>query len=56
MIFNLFIGAFVHIIGFAVLYTAFFDIIGAIALWTLIKVKDEEPQELQLATKANYFT
>lgn len=34
----------------AVLYClAFFDIIGAIALWTLIKVKDEEPQ-VQLAT------
>ncbi|MCX9727462.1 hypothetical protein LAC73_22740 [Escherichia coli] len=28
---------------------AFFDIIGAIALWTFIKVKDEEPQ-VQLAT------
>ena len=28
---------------------AFFDIIGAIALWMLIKVKDEEPQ-VQLAT------
>lgn len=30
-------------------YTAFFDIIGAIALWMLIKVKDEELQ-VQLAT------
>ena len=51
LIFNLFIGAFVHIIGFAPFFIAlaFFDIIGAIALWTLIKVKDEEPQ-LQLAT------
>lgn len=51
LIFNLFIGAFVHIIGFAPFFiaTAFFDIIGAIALWTLIKVKDEEPQ-VQLAT------
>ncbi len=51
LIFNLFIGAFVHIIGFAPFFIAlaFFDIIGAIALWTLIKVKDEEPQ-VQLAT------
>ncbi len=51
LIFNLFIGAFVHIIGFAPFFiaTAFFDIIGAIALWMLIKVKDEEPQ-VQLAT------
>ncbi|MFA2170293.1 MFS transporter, partial [Escherichia coli] len=51
LIFNLFIGAFVHIIGFAPFFIAlaFFDIIGAIALWMLIKVKDEEPQ-VQLAT------
>ncbi|MCZ8623093.1 MFS transporter [Escherichia albertii] len=51
LIFNLFIGAFVHIIGFAPFFIAlaFFDIIGAIALWTLIKVKDEEPH-VQLAT------
>lgn len=39
-----------HIIGFAFFIAlAFFDIIGAIALWTFIKVKDEEPQ-VQLAT------
>ncbi len=51
LIFNLFIGAFVHIIGFAPFFIAlaFFDIIGAIALWMFIKVKDEEPQ-VQLAT------
>ena len=50
LIFNLFIGAFVHIIGFAPFFIlALFRHTGAIALWTLIKVKDEEPQ-VQLAT------
>ncbi|MXF14555.1 MFS transporter, partial [Escherichia coli] len=44
LIFNLFIGAFVHIIGYApfLIALAFFYIIGAIALCTPVKVKDEE--------------
>jgi len=44
LIFNLFIGAFVHIIGFGPFFIAlaFFDIIGAIALWLLIK-EDKMP-------------
>ena len=48
LIFNLFIGAFVGIIGFAPFFVAlaFFDIMGAIALWVLIKEKKPESEQL----------
>ena len=41
LIFNLFIGAFVGIIGFGPFFIAlaFFDVIGAIVLWTFIREK-----------------
>lgn len=43
LIFNLFIGAFVGIVGFGPFFIAlaFFDIIGAIVLWTFIREKKE---------------
>lgn len=46
LIFNLFIGAFVGIIGFGPFFIALavFDLIGAAALWILIKEK-KEPQD-----------
>ncbi|MDF7667064.1 MFS transporter [Orbaceae bacterium ESL0727] len=45
LIFNLFIGAFVHIIGFGPFFIAlaFFDIIGAIVLWTFIRETKTAP-------------
>ncbi|WP_392562973.1 MFS transporter [Orbus sturtevantii] len=48
LIFNLFIGAFVHLIGFGPFFIAlaFLDVIGAIILWIFIKeqkIVDEQP-------------
>jgi MFS transporter, ACS family, hexuronate transporter len=39
MIFNLFIGAFVSVIGYSPFFItlAFFDVIGAVVLWTFIR-------------------
>ena len=54
LIFNLFIGAFVGIIGFGPFFIALaiFDLIGAAALWILIKEKNEpeEPEQNSGAT------
>lgn len=49
--FNLFIGAFVGIIGFGPFFVALaiFDLIGAVALWTLIKERTT-PDTIKLAT------
>lgn len=51
LIFNLFIGAFVGIVGFGPFFIAlaFFDIIGAIVLWTFIREK-KEPNNQQTVT------
>lgn len=51
LIFNLFIGAFVGIVGFGPFFIAlaFFDIIGAIVLWTFIREK-KEPDNQQTMT------
>lgn len=51
LIFNLFIGAFVGIVGFGPFFIAlaFFDIIGAIVLWTFIREK-KEPDSQQTVT------
>ncbi|GAA5110945.1 MFS transporter [Orbus sasakiae] len=51
LIFNLFIGAFVGIVGFGPFFIAlaFFDIIGAIVLWTFIREK-KEPDNQQTVT------
>lgn len=44
LIFNLFIGAFVSIIGFGPFFIAlaFFDVLGAIVLWTFIRERKEQ--------------
>ncbi|EPA7335167.1 MFS transporter [Escherichia coli O13,129, 135:H26] len=51
LIFNLFIGAFVGIVGFGPFFVALagFDIVGAIVLWVLIK-EDKEGLNLQQAS------
>lgn len=51
LIFNLFIGAFVGIVGFGPFFIAlaFFDIIGAIVLWTFIRER-KEPDNQQIIT------
>ncbi|MWN31515.1 MULTISPECIES: MFS transporter [unclassified Gilliamella] len=50
LIFNLFIGAFVGIIGFGPFFIAlaFFDIIGAVVLWTFIRENKTQHGNIQL--------
>ncbi|OCG24440.1 hexuronate transporter [Gilliamella sp. App2-1] len=50
--FNLFIGAFVGLIGFGPFFIAlaFFDVIGAIILWIFIRENKTQPTNFQLET------